>query len=107
MTYPPTVETSPTWILEHGIGWDAIAMMTDQAPAVEYDDARRPVGLRFALGDKWWIIVVATPTGWSIGRGRAMITFGWVHGIDSADLADRAQRAAAVGFPWPPTEEDP
>jgi hypothetical protein len=104
--WPTTVETSTSWLIEHGIGWDAAMMMSDGRFTVERDDGR-PVGLRFALHDDWWVVVVATPDRWSIGRYRAMVPFGWLHGVDTVDLSTMTQRAAAIGYAWPPTDEEP
>lgn len=92
--WPETVPVAQIDLIE-GIGWPALMMVNDGRFAVERDAHDRPIGLRFDLKKDWWIVVVATPDGYSIGRFRAMVPFGWVHNLSMADLTGEVQRVAA------------
>lgn len=118
--WPDTEPVNQATLVER-IGWDAHMMVSDGRFVVERDAYERAVGLRYDLHDDWWIVVLNTATGYSIGRFRAMVPFGWLHDIDEADLGRLVQRAAMCpittrrpgesngnpGFPWPPTDEEP
>jgi hypothetical protein len=119
--WPDTVPVDHASLIEQ-IGWDVHMMVNDGHFLVERDAAGEPVGLRYKLRDGWWVVVVHTADGYSIGRFQAMIRFGWLHNIPVGDLSHLVQRAAMCpisqrrpgrgndgnpGFPWPPTAEEP
>lgn len=93
--WPATVPVAQIEVIE-GIGWDALMMVNDGRFSIERDSDERPIGLRFDLKSDWWVVVVNTEDGFSVGRFRAMIPFEWVHGVPLVRLADELQRAAAA-----------
>lgn len=92
--WPETIPVEHIDLIE-AIGWDALMMVNDGRFSIERDDHERPVGLRFDLKLGWWVVVLNTSDGYSIGRFRAMVPFGWVHGVTKADLPTEVQRVAA------------
>ena len=89
------------------IGWDALLAVADGRVEVQFNDEGQAVGIRIPMEDGWWLLVLGTVDGWSVGRYRAMVPFGWLHHVSPEHAATAVQRAAAIGYAWPPTEEDP
>lgn len=104
--WPATVPVNQAEMIE-AIGWEAFLAIADGRILVEHDDQDRPIGLRVNMEDGWWLVVLNTDDGWSVGRYRAMVPFGWLHHVSPEHAATAVQRAAAIGYAWPPTEEDP
>lgn len=117
--WPVTEPVNQASLIER-IGWDVHLMVADGRFVVEREDDK-PVGVRYELDDDWWVVVLNTPSGrYSIGRFRAMVPFGWLHGITVDALPEMVQRAAMCpitprrlggseghpGVAWPPTPED-
>lgn len=92
--WPDTVPCSQVDVAE-AIGWDAISAINDTGVGVEKDGDGNVVGVRLQMRDDWWLIVVATPEGFSVGRFRAMVPFEWVHGVSLGDLSHAVLRSAS------------
>lgn len=91
--WPETVPVEQIPLIE-AIGWDALMMVNEGQFNIERDDADQVIGIRFDLALGWWVVVVGTADGYSVGRFRAMVPFEWVHGLALGELTYQVQRAA-------------
>lgn len=101
--WPPTETVDQAHLIE-AIGWDALLMLADGRFTVEKDEYDRPIGLRIPMRKSWWVIVLNTANGYSIGRYRGMVPFEWVHEVPLSDLTEAVQTVAANA--WLSTPDD-
>ena len=92
--WPEALPCSQIEVAE-AIGWDAIAAVNDSGLSVERDGDGQVVAVKLGMDDGWWLVVVHTSEGYSVGRFRAMVPFEWVHGVALTDLSQAVLRSAA------------